>query len=64
MRYVLLFYRMARPKQIMLIALIYSWGGLMATVQGFSWALCSSLLGLSAAVLISISIHYVNEYAD
>jgi len=36
----------------------------MASVQGFSWALCSFLLGLSAAILISISIHYANEYAD
>lgn len=64
MRYVMLFFRMARPKQIMLIVLIYIWGGLMASAQGFAWDASSFLFGLSSAILISISIHYANEYAD
>ena len=36
----------------------------MASAQGFAWSANSFLFGLSAAILISISIHYANEYAD
>ena len=36
----------------------------MAVAQGFLFAWPSFLLAVSAGVLISISIHYVNEYAD
>jgi 1,4-dihydroxy-2-naphthoate octaprenyltransferase len=55
---------MARPKQILLIALVYSWGSIMAINQGYPWSSGSYLMGLGAAILISISIHYANEYAD
>jgi 1,4-dihydroxy-2-naphthoate octaprenyltransferase len=55
---------MARPTQILLIALVYSWGSIMAINQGYPWSSGSYLMGLGAAILISISIHYANEYAD
>lgn len=55
---------MARPNQILLIALVFSWGILMALVRGSSWSSLSYLIGLGAAILISVSIHFVNEYAD
>ena len=64
MRYLKLFFRMARPSQILLIALVFSWGILMALVRGTSWSSLSYLIGLGAAILISVSIHFVNEYAD
>ncbi len=64
MRYLKLFFRMARPNQILLIALVFSWGILMALVRGSVWSSLSYLLGLGAAILISVSIHFVNEYAD
>jgi 1,4-dihydroxy-2-naphthoate octaprenyltransferase len=64
MRYLMLFFRMARPTQLLLIALVYSWGVMMALVQGYSWSMPTYLYGLFAGILVSISIHYVNEYAD
>jgi 1,4-dihydroxy-2-naphthoate octaprenyltransferase len=64
MQYLKLFFRMARPNQILLIALVFSWGVLMALVRGSSWSTFSTLLGLGAAILVSVSIHFVNEYAD
>jgi 1,4-dihydroxy-2-naphthoate octaprenyltransferase len=64
MKYGSLYFRMARPKQILLIALVYSWGSIMAINQGYPWSSGSYLMGLGAAILISISIHYANEYAD
>jgi 1,4-dihydroxy-2-naphthoate octaprenyltransferase len=36
----------------------------MAINQGYPWSSGSYLMGLGAAILISISIHYANEYAD
>ncbi|MCK5318201.1 MAG: prenyltransferase [Anaerolineales bacterium] len=64
MRYLKLFFRMARPNQILLIALVFSWGILMALVRGSSWSSLSYFIGLGAAILVSVSIHFVNEYAD
>jgi 1,4-dihydroxy-2-naphthoate octaprenyltransferase len=64
MRYLKLFFSMARPSQILLIALVFSWGILMALVRGSAWSSLSYLLGLGAAILISVSIHFVNEFAD
>jgi 1,4-dihydroxy-2-naphthoate octaprenyltransferase len=64
MKYVALFLRMARPPQLLAITLVFSWGILMSLVQGSLWSSSSYFLGLLAAILISISIHYVNEYAD
>jgi 1,4-dihydroxy-2-naphthoate octaprenyltransferase len=64
MKYGSLYFRMARPKQILLIALVHSWGSIMAISQGYQWSSGSYLMGLGAAILISISIHYANEYAD
>ncbi len=64
MRYLKLFFRMARPEQILLIALVFSWGILMALVRGSPWSSLSYLIGLGSAILISVSIHFVNEYAD
>ena len=64
MRYLKLYFRMARPNQILLIAFVFSWGILMALVRGSVWSSLSTLLGLGAAILVSVSIHFVNEYAD
>lgn len=64
MQHLKLFFRMARPNQILLIALVFSWGILMALARGLAWSSLSTLLGLGAAILISVSIHFVNEYAD
>jgi len=64
MPYLKLYFRMARPNQILLIAVVFSWGILMALVRGSVWSSLSYLFGLGAAILISISIHFVNEYAD
>jgi 1,4-dihydroxy-2-naphthoate octaprenyltransferase len=64
MRYLKLYFRMARPNQILLIALVFSWGILMALARGASWSSLSTLLGLGAAILVSVSIHFGNEYAD
>lgn len=55
---------MARPNQILLIAFVFSWGILMALVRGSVWSSLSYLLGLGAVIPISVSIHFVNEYAD
>jgi 1,4-dihydroxy-2-naphthoate octaprenyltransferase len=64
MKYGYLYFRMARPKQILLIALVYSWGTMMAINHGYQWLPGSYFMGLGAAIFISISIHYANEYAD
>ena len=64
MCYLKLFFRMARPNQILLIAFVFSWGILMALVRGSVWSSLSYLLGLGAVIPISVSIHFVNEYAD
>jgi 1,4-dihydroxy-2-naphthoate octaprenyltransferase len=50
--------------QLVAITLVYTWGVLLALSQkiNFSWTLFS--YAWLVAILISVSIHYVNEYAD
>lgn len=57
-------WRMARPKQLVLIAFVYAIGAVMALAKGAALDLPTLLFGLLILLPISISIHYANEYAD
>lgn len=57
-------WRMARPTQVALIALVYALGVSMAAAQGAGVDLASVVFGLAALIPVAVSVHYVNEYAD
>jgi 1,4-dihydroxy-2-naphthoate octaprenyltransferase len=62
--YLPVLFKMSRPAQILLLALVYVFGGLIALAMGvrFSWA--AFVAGLLAFVPTCASIHFANEYAD
>ena len=64
MDYVSLLIRMSRPEQLTLIALVYTWGVLIVVSQGVQFSITSFITGLVAGTFVSVSIHFVNEYAD
>ena len=63
-RYILLLFRMARPPQVLAVFLVYTWGVILAWNFEGIFDLAIFLLGWLPSALVSISIHYTNEYAD
>ncbi|WP_410285024.1 prenyltransferase [Halorubrum sp.] len=57
-------WRMSRPAQLALIALVYALGVAMALGRGATADPRSVGLGLVALLPIAASVHYANEYAD
>jgi len=58
------FFRMSRPKQLVSIILVFIWGTFLALARGFSFSWISFIISITAGLFVSISIHYVNEFAD
>ncbi|MDK1029652.1 MAG: prenyltransferase [Anaerolineae bacterium] len=56
--------KMARPPQILAIFLVSVLGSLVGVASGSELSLKGSSIGFLALILISISIHFANEYAD
>ncbi len=54
---------MSRPSQVLLIAVVYFAGVAAARASG-AFDLPAILIGLAALTLVSVSVHYANEYAD
>lgn len=59
-----LYWRMARPPQLLAVALVYSWGFLHALSGLNEFPAVTYFVALSVLLLVSASIHYANEYAD
>jgi len=63
-----LYFRMSRPKQLLLIIFVYGWGAIIAIAlqqpANSGYDLPAVILALVPLMLISASIHYANEYAD
>jgi 1,4-dihydroxy-2-naphthoate octaprenyltransferase len=59
-----IFFRMSRPAQLVAIILVFLWGTLLALSRGYSFSWIRFALSITAGLFISISIHFVNEYAD
>ena len=57
-------WRMARPAQLALIALVYAAGVAMAYGRGATATPTRIAFGLVALLLVAASVHYANEYAD
>ena len=55
---------MARPLIMLSVVGVYIFGGLIAQAGGAPFDLGAFAWGLVAVVLVSLSIHYANEYAD
>lgn len=55
---------MARPMIMLSVILVYALGALVARAMDFGFDLFTFNYGLLTILLISLSIHYVNEYAD
>lgn len=55
---------MARPLILISVVLVYALGVLIARAESDTLNLSSAAWGLAALILVSISIHYTNEYAD
>ena len=57
-------WRMSRPAQLALIALVYALGVAMALGRGATAEAGAVALGLAALLPVAASVHYANEYAD
>lgn len=57
-------YKMSRPSQLLLIALVFGFGTMIALAGGSTFNLVACLYGLLALIPASASVHYANEYAD
>ena len=57
-------WRMARPTHLLLIGFVYVLGATMALAHGFHLEVPYLWFGLAVLMLASMSVHYVNEYAD
>ncbi|MFQ5922284.1 MAG: prenyltransferase [Anaerolineales bacterium] len=57
-------WRMARPTHLLLIAFVYLLGAMMALAQGEAFDGLLLLFGLLVLMMVSMSVHYANEYAD
>jgi len=55
---------MARPLIIVSVVLVYLLGNLVAHASGYSMNISAFIWGLAALLLVTLSIHYANEYAD
>ncbi|WP_435335750.1 prenyltransferase [Haloarchaeobius sp. TZWWS8] len=57
-------WKMARPAQLLLICLVYSFGVAMAWASVGDVSMAAVVAGLTALLPTAASVHYVNEYAD
>ena len=59
-------WRLSRPSQVALIALVYALGVAMAYGRGHGGAVGAPRIGfgLVALIPVAVSVHYANEYAD
>ena len=64
MRLIRLLFMMSRPSQLALIVFVYLVGGLIAWSSGAAFDSQIFWFGLFVLILVSMSIHYANEYAD
>jgi 1,4-dihydroxy-2-naphthoate octaprenyltransferase len=55
---------MSRPDQLLLMALLYATGVLVALVGGATLDLLPVAVGFLLFVPVAVSVHYANEYAD
>lgn len=55
---------MARPSQLLAVALVYLLGLAVGRATGYALAWPAVLWGLAALIPVATSIHYANEYAD
>lgn len=56
--------RMARPIQLLLVCFVYGMGVLLAVARGAPLDVLLVVVGLTALVPATLSVHYINEYAD
>lgn len=64
MRLILALWGMARPVIMVSVLLVYALGLLLARADGYALPTPALLWGGVALLLVSLSIHYTNEYAD
>jgi 1,4-dihydroxy-2-naphthoate octaprenyltransferase len=55
---------MARPDQLLLMAVVYATGVAVAVARGAAFAPVEAVVGFLAFVPLAASVHYANEYAD
>lgn len=55
---------MSRPSQLLVVALVYGWGNLMALGTDTELDLGAVVIGLATLLPVSASIHLANEHAD
>lgn len=64
-RSAILYFRMSRPDQLLLITAVFGWGVLVAlTLPESRFDPALIMAGLLPLLFVSASIHYANEYAD
>ena len=56
--------RLTRPDQVLLITVVFTAGGLMGRASSGSADVVAWALGIAAVVLVAVSVHAANEYAD
>lgn len=61
---VLALWLMSRPSQLLAVALVYLIGVAVGRAMGYSASVAAAVWGLAALLLVAVSIHYANEYAD
>ena len=57
-------WKMSRPSQLALIAVVYALGSLIAVGRGAHPDLQAAVAGLLVLIPVAASVHYANEYAD
>ncbi|PJF25064.1 MAG: 1,4-dihydroxy-2-naphthoate octaprenyltransferase, partial [Phototrophicales bacterium] len=58
------YWRMARPLMLLSIFLVYMLGNLVALANEGAFNSLSFIWGFAALLPLSMSVHYINEYAD
>ncbi|MFT4892033.1 MAG: 1,4-dihydroxy-2-naphthoate octaprenyltransferase, partial [Halobacteriales archaeon] len=56
-------WKMSRPSQLALIAIVYALGTVIAVARGSSLNLSAAVAGLVVLLPVAASVHYANEYA-
>ncbi len=64
MNYVLALWGMARPLIMMSVMLVYAVGVLLARAEGYTFSMTAVMPAFGVLLLVALSIHYINEYAD
>jgi len=57
-------FKMSRPAQLLLLALVYLFGSVIALAMGTAFQRAAFIAGLLAFIPTCASIHFANEYAD